>query len=110
MIFDVFITVLLGVATLSMATFAYVYLLLGIDRIFSGAFKFILGTIVYFAFSVVLVAPLAFLLFAFGPALDRSDWALIYVLVAYAIICTPTFYYIFKIKIEELRKAGYFLP
>jgi len=108
MIIEVIKTIAVGCVVTSLATYLYVHTLLAIARVSSGAIKFILAMVPYLVFSVVLVAPLVFLVNDFRLVLKEGAWAVVYVLIAYAVTLFPAFYYLGKVKLVDLRRAGYF--
>jgi hypothetical protein len=110
MIIEVIKTIAVGCVVTSIATYLYVHILLVIAKVSSGAIKFVLAMVPYLVISVVLVAPLVFLVSDFRFVLKESAWSMIYVLIAYGVTVFPSFYYLGKVKLIDLRKAGYFRP
>ena len=100
----------IGAPSMFFAVVTYVYLLLGFARKLSGALKLIAGMLLYLVFAVVSVSPLFYLLSENQPGIQESTYELIAVLLAYALIMAPGMYYLGKVKIKELQRAGYFLP
>jgi len=103
-------TIIVGMPVMLLVTAIYVYLLLGIAKIFNGLIKFIIGMVNYLAFSVVIVLPLFYLISSNQPAIKESTYTLVAVLFSYLIIMAPGLYYLGKIKLKQLQGAGYFLP
>ena len=92
------------------ATSIYIRLLLGIAHVFSGPIKFVLGMALYLIFTVLVVSPLFYLISENQPAVQESTYNLITVLFSYGLIMAPALYYLGKVKIKSLQRAGYFLP
>jgi len=99
----------IGIPTMFIAMVGYIYLLLGIAKMFRGAIKFILGMAFYLIFAVVAVSPLLYLISKNQLAVQESTYNLVAVLLSYCLIMAPAFYYLGKFKIKELQRAGYFL-
>ncbi|NBI56293.1 hypothetical protein [Photobacterium alginatilyticum] len=99
----------LGMPTVFIFMVIYVHLLLGVSRMFAGIVKFILGMMLYIAFSVVIVSPVTYLIRINQPAIQESNYTFLAVLLSYLIIITPAIYYLIKVKKKELQRAGYFL-
>ncbi len=93
-----------------MATLGYVGSLLSIARHFSGALKMLIALPVYVLYSMVLVAPLFYMLGEFRPEMQTSNLNLSAVLVAWGVVVIPSVFYLGRYRIQELRNAGYFLP
>lgn len=100
----------IGVPIIFAVVVAYIYLLLGIARVFSGIGKFVLGVGLYLIFALIVVSPLFYLIDKNQPAVQESTYNLVAVLFSYCLIMAPSIYYLGKVKIKELQRAGYFLP
>jgi len=100
----------IGMPVMFIATSIYIRLLLGIAHVFSGSIKFVLGMALYLIFTVLVVSPLFYLISENQPAVQESTYNLITVLFSYGLIMAPAFYYLGKVKIKALQRAGYFLP
>lgn len=100
----------IGMPVMLAATVVYIYILLGIAQIFSGIGKFVISMAVYLIFAVIVVLPLFYLINENQPAVQQSTYNLVAVLVSYGLIMAPAIYYLGKVKIKELQRAGYFLP
>lgn len=100
----------MGIPIMFIATVMYIHLLLGIAHIFSGIGKFVLGMAVYLVFAVIVVLPLFYLIGENQPAVQQSTYSFVAVLLSYGLIMAPGMYYLGKVKIKELQRAGYFLP
>ena len=100
----------IGMPVMLAAIVVYTYILLGIAQIFSGIVKFVIGMAVYLIFAVMVVLPLFYLINENQPAVQQSTYNLVAVLVSYGLIMAPAMYYLGKVKIKELQRAGYFLP
>jgi len=103
-------SIALGIPIMFFAMVVYINLLLGIACIFGGVFKFILSMLLYIAFSIAVVLPLVYLVNQTSADEQESTYNLIAALCGYALIMAPSFYYLGKVKIKELQRAGYFLP
>ena len=99
----------IGIPAMFIAMVGYIHLLLGIAKIFRGAIKFILGMAFYLIFAVVAVSPLLYLISKNQLAVQESTYNLVAVLLSYCLIMAPALYYLCKVKIKELQRAGYFL-
>jgi hypothetical protein len=100
----------IGMPIMFAAMAVYIYLLLGIARVFSGIGKFVLGMVLYLIFAVIVVLPLFYLIGQNQSAVQESTYNLVAVLFSYCLIMAPSIYYLGKVKIKELQRAGYFLP
>ncbi len=100
----------IGIPVMFIAMVVYIYLLLGITNVFSGGVKFVLGIVLYLIFAVVVVSPLMYLISLNQPTIQESMYNLVMVLFSYCLIMAPDFYYLSKVKLKELQRAGYFLP
>jgi len=100
----------IGMPVMLAAIVVYTYILLGIAQIFSGIVKFVIGMAVYLIFAVMVILPLFYLINENQPAVQQSTYNLVAVLVSYGLIMAPAMYYLGKVKIKELQRAGYFLP
>ncbi|PSV49857.1 hypothetical protein [Photobacterium indicum] len=103
-------SICLGIPTMFIAMVMYIYLLLGIAKVFSGAMKFMLSMMLFLVFSGVVVSPMFYLISSNQPAIQESTYTLVAVLLSYFAIMTPAVYYLVKVRIKELQRAGYFLP
>ncbi|KUJ83850.1 hypothetical protein AWR36_008525 [Microbulbifer flavimaris] len=110
MIIEIFKTIAIGAPVVFVTAYAYVHLLLCIAKFSAGIVKLVLSMVVYLASCPLFVAPLIFLVDDARFAIKESTWAFGYVVAGYAAIAAPGFYYLAKIKIQELQRAGYFLP
>ena len=100
----------IGMPLMLIAMSVYIHLLLGIAKVFRGILKFALGLAVYLIFGAVLVSPFFYLASENQPAIQESTYIFVSVLLSYVLIVAPAFYYLGKVKIKELQRAGYFLP
>lgn len=72
------------------------------------------GTLVWLAYIPFLLAPLFWLILTEIKPLETEEvWPAIKmfapILISYLVMVMPGFYYIFKFRINELRKYGYFV-
>ena len=100
----------IGMPIMFSAMVVYIYLLLGIARVFNGIGKFALSMALYLVFAVIVVLPLFYLIGKNQTAVQESTYSLVAVLVSYGLIMAPAIYYLARVKIKELQRAGYFLP
>ncbi|MBE94268.1 MAG: hypothetical protein CMG89_04320 [Marinobacter sp.] len=110
MIWQILLVVVVGVPGAFLATLGYVGALLRIAKHFSGALKFLIALPIYILYSVVMVAPLIYMLGQFRSGIQSSNLYLAAVLVAWAVVVIPSVVYLGKYRVHELRRAGYFLP
>tara|TARA_R110001599_G_scaffold351322_1_gene582905 strand:- start:125 stop:499 length:375 start_codon:yes stop_codon:yes gene_type:complete len=110
MVWQILLIVVVGVPGAFLATLGYVGALLSIAKHFSGAIKMLIALPVYVLYSVVLVAPLFYMLGQFRPEIQASNLYFAGVLLAWAVVVIPSVVYLGKYRIYELRRAGYFLP
>ena len=99
----------IGIPTMFIVMVGYIYLLLGIAKMFRGYTKFIFSMAFYLIFAVVAVSPLLYLISENQLAVQKSTYNLVAVLLSYCLIMAPALYYLCKVKIKELQRAGYFL-
>lgn len=102
--------IIIGMPIMFFAFAAYIQILLGIAKRFKGAVKFIFGMAIYLVFAVVVTLPLFYLIQANQPSIQQSTYTLVAVLLSYGLIMAPACYYLGKVKIKELQRAGYFVP
>lgn len=110
MVWQISLIVVLGTPAAFLATLCYVGALLSIAKHFSGAIKMMIALPVYVLYSVLLVAPLFYMLVKFRSGIQASNFTLAAVLVVWAVVVTPSVAYLGRYRIRELRSAGYFLP
>lgn len=110
MVWQILLIVVVGVPGALLATLGYVGALLSIAKHFSGAIKMLMALPVYVLYSVVLVAPLFYMLGRFRPEIQASNLYFAGVLLAWTVVVIPSVVYLGKYRIYELRRAGYFLP
>jgi hypothetical protein len=110
MIWQILLIVVAGVPGAFLATLGYVGALLSIAKHFSGAIKMMIALPVYVLYSVLLVAPLFYMLGQFRSEIQASNFSLAAVLVGWVAVVMPSVVYLGKYRIQELRRAGYFLP
>jgi hypothetical protein len=104
------IYIILGIPVMLLAVASYISVLLAIAKRFTGVIKAIISAVVYFAFSGVIISPMIILGDVIQPPIQDSTSSFIIVLVGFVIITVPGMYYLSKVRIKELQKAGYFLP
>ncbi len=102
--------VVVGMPAAFLATLGYVGALLSIAKCFSGAVKMLIALSVYVLYSVLLVAPLFYMLGQFRAQIQASNLHFAGVLLAWAVVVIPSVVYLGKYRLYELRRAGYFLP
>ena len=110
MVWQILLIVVVAVPGAFLATLGYVGALLSIAKHFSGAIKMLIALPVYVLYSVVLVAPLFYMLGQFRQAIQASNLYFVGVLLAWVVVVIPSVFYLGKYRIHELRRAGYFLP
>ncbi|MDK2750719.1 MAG: hypothetical protein KYX60_08625 [Halomonas meridiana] len=110
MVWQILLIVAAGVPGAFLATVVYVALLLLIAKHFSGTLKVVVAMPVYVLYSVVMVAPLFYMLGQFRPEINASGLSMGIVALSWGVVVAPSMVYLGKYKIQELRNAGYFLP
>lgn len=109
MVWQILLIVAAAVPGAFLATVVYVALLLHIAKHFSGILKVVAAMPVYILYSVVMVAPLFYMLGEFRPEINASGLSMGIVMLSWGIVVAPSMVYLGKYKIQELRNAGYFL-
>jgi hypothetical protein len=91
-----------------LATIIYAKLLILIARHSVGLFKGLLSSFVWLIFSCFLIAPLFYFIShdSIGPRSSLLEVA--FDTVCFAIEAVPSCYYIYKYKLAELKRYGYF--
>src|SRR5690554_931319 len=109
MVWQMLLIVAAGVPGAFLATVVYVALLLLIAKHFSGILKVVVAMPVYILYSVVMVAPLFYMLGEFRTEINASGLNVGIVALSWGVVVAPSMLYLGKYKIQELRNAGYFL-
>lgn len=93
-----------------LATVVYVALLLSLAKRCTGMIKVLVAMPLYLLYSVLMVAPLFFMIGEYQSEIQASFLSLSIVLVSWGVAVIPSIMYIHRYKIQELRNAGYFVP
>lgn len=103
-------TFVIATPTIFVATAVYIYILLSISRFYSSFAKYTLVIGLYLIFAIIIAFPLFYLIGKNQLAIRESTYNLMAVLVSYCLIMAPSLYYLSRVKIKELQRAGYFRP
>ena len=106
--FDLIKIIVLGIPVVFTVTVIYAYLLLAIARVFSGVVKFSVSMVLYLIFSFLMVCPMLYLINMNKLEIKESTTTLFAVLFGYAVMLAPAMYYLIKVKMKALQRAGYF--
>ncbi len=100
-----------GLVVLYLAARFYVAVLLYLGSRFNGALKAIAGFLVYVLFAVVLVSPLFFMIGnSHRYPTQKGNWVyLLFEGACFLMSASCAVWYVFKVKIRELRANGYYL-
>ena len=100
-----------GLVALYLAAKLYVVSLLYLGARLKGVVKTIAGFIVYVLFAVVLLSPL-FLMIGNSHRypVQKESWGyILFSIICFLLSVSWAIWYVFKVKINELREYGYYL-
>lgn len=101
----------ISLALVTIGAVGYACGLIWIGNHLKGWAKSLLAISLYFIFAFVVIAPFLYIISsATGMVLKNGYTYLAAVFIAWIASIVPAFFYIFKIKLVELRGAGFFLP
>ena len=86
----------------------YVFLLLKVSHCFNGIIKGGVSLLLYILFVGIFLSPMYVLLINNQPEIRDSFAEIFMVLISYFIIMSPALYYLLKVKMKELQRAGYY--
>lgn len=98
MVWKILLIVAAGVPGAFLATVVYVALLLLIAKHFSGIMKVVAAMLVYILYSVVMVAPLFYMLGEFRPEINASGLSMGIVMLSWGVVVAPSMVYLGKYK------------